>query len=419
MLKPLLKACRWSMKKMMIMVFAIVLFSEMVFAARNLRQGAISGFEFEGLKRTKETYLLKVLQKYIGASCDDETIAAIENELREQGLFSSITVQEIPSESNADGATVKIVLKEKISFLVLPFGAFSNGGLMGGAAMLDQNAFGEKDTFLLGGMIAKDSYTVLSSFRKPSVDMTHPGFSISGTYSKQKTEIDTLEGDELSKLEQHEVYAEASLTEKFSTHFSGSVGINYTGNYFVDKSLDNIHIIAFHPTLKYEVSDWNGVFTSEKTFEVSGNIGCTTDGDFVTTQKIHASIQQPVISRLRLLIEACLSNQYNMPIIDQQTRSSVSNNLLPSNFHSPKMLSSNFGLELATVQTKFAMLSVFGVYQVVIVKDYDETTDMSYGPGAGIRLYLSTINLPAVGMGLYYNIPHEAFEFGVSMGVSF
>ena len=114
-----------------------------------------------------------------------------------------------------------------------------------------------------------------------------------------------------------------------------------------------------------------------------------------------------------------MSNEYNKAVINQQTRSGVSTNLLPSNFHSPRMLSSNFSLEFATLQTKFAMLSVFGSYQLVLVQDYDEETDFSYGPGAGLKVYLSTINLPAVGVGLYYNVPHNAFEFGVSMGVSF
>ncbi|MCR5763067.1 MAG: hypothetical protein K6G00_06760 [Treponema sp.] len=391
----------------------------MLFAQESVKKGVISGFEFSGLKRTRESYLLKVLQKYKGTAFDEETSAAIENELREQGLFSSIDVQGAPSDGNDGDTTVKITLKEKISFLVLPFGSVSNGGLMGGAAMLDQNAFGEKDTFLLGGMIAKNSFTVLSSFRKPAIDIFHPGFSVSGTYSKQKTNIDSLEKDTLMEIDGHRVFAEAAITGKFSTHFSGSAGINYTGNYFIDKDLDNIHIIAFHPVLRYEVSDWNGVFTSSKSFEVSANIGCTTDGDFVTTQRIHAFIQQPVIPTLRFLLEACMSNEHNMPVINQQTRSSVSNNLLPSNFHSPKMLGSNFGLEFAAIQTKFAMLSIYGVYQIVLVKDYDDTTDFSYGPGGGVRIYLSTINLPAVGMGLYYNIPHDAFEFGVSMGVSF
>ncbi len=408
------------MKKILMIILSVFLFSLMMFAEEIVpRQGVISGFEFSGLKRTKESYLLKVLQKYKGFAFDEDIVKAIENELREQGLFSYIDVQGVPSARNAEDTTVKIALKEKISFLVLPFGAVSNGGLMGGAAMLDQNAFGERDTFLLGGMIAKNSFTVMTSFRKPSVDITHPGFALSGSYSKQKTAIESIEGDKLYELNGHMFFAEADVTGKFSTHFSGSAGISYTGNYFIDKGLDNIHIIAFHPVLRYEISDWNGVFTSEKLFEVSGTIGCTTDGDFVTTQKIHASIQQPVIPRLRFLLEACLSNEHNMPVIDQQTRSSVSNNLLPANFHSPKMLGSNFGLELAAIQTKFAMLSVYGVYQIVLVKDYDDKTDFSYGPGGGVRIYLATINLPAVGMGLYYNIPHHAFEFGVSMGVSF
>ncbi len=407
------------MKKIVLFLLVAVLFSGLLVAEESVQQGTITGFEFSGLKRTRESYLLKVLQKYKGFTFDEETAAAIENELRAQGLFSSIDVQAVPSDGETDDTTVKITLKEKISFLVLPFGSISNGGLVGGAAMLDQNAFGEKDLFLLGGMISKDSFTILSSFRKPSVDLTHPGFSLSGSYSKLKTEIDSIEGDKISELEGHKVFAEADITEKFTTHFSGSLGVCYTGNYFIDKDLDNIHIITFRPVLEYSVSEWNGVFTSVKSFEVSGNIGFTTDGDFVTTQKIHAFIQQPIIPTLRFLLEACISNEHNMPVINQQTRSGVANNLLPSNFHSPQMLSSNFGLEFATIQTKFAMLSLYGVYQMVIVKDYDDKTDFSYGPGIGFRVYLSTINLPAVGMGLYYNIPHDAFEFGVSMGLSF
>ena len=380
-------------------------------------QGHIKKFEFSGLKRTRESYLLKVLKKYVGTEFNEETSKAMEKDLREEGLFSEIAIQDEPDGNG--GTSVKITLKEKISFLVLPFGSYTNDGPMGGAAMLDQNAFGIRDTFLLGGMIAKDSFTVMSSYRRPSLDATHPGFSASGAYSKEKTKIADLDGDTMYKIDNGRLHLELEINDRVFPCLVASFGVGYTGNYFKDKDLDNIHQVLFNPSVKYSSSDWNGVFTSEKSLEVSLYGGCNNDGDFVTAEKIKGCFQQPIVSRLRFAVEACLSYEKEKAVINQQTRSNVSTNLLPSDFHSPEMLSSGFSLELAALQTKYAMLSIYGAWQIVISEDYDGSTDFSYGPGGGLRVYLSTINLPAVGVGLYYNIPHHVFEFGVSMGVSF
>lgn len=393
-----------------------LIFSLMMAGFVYAQSAVISDFEFSGLKRTKESYIEKVLNKYKGLPFSEDVASNIEEDLRNMGLFSKIEIKDVTSESST---TVHITLKEKISFVVLPFGSYTNDGPMGGVAMLDQNAFGIRDTLLLGGTIAKDSYSVMSSFRQPAIDLTHPGFSVSATYSKRKEKIESLDSDTLYKIDLHRIFFEIALIEKFTPNFTASAGVSYTGSIFVEDGLDNIHQILFHPRLNYSVSDWNGVFTSEKSFEVSANVGATTDGKFVTTQKVEALIQQPIAQRVRLILATCISNEYNKDVINQQTRSGVSTNLLPSNFHSPRMLSSNFALEVATFQTKFAMLSVSGAYQIVLVKDYDDKTDFSYGPGASLKVYLSTINLPACGVGLYYNVPHESFEFGVSMGVSF
>ena len=199
-----------------------------------------------------------------------------------------------------------------------------------------------------------------------------------------------------------------------------SLGAKYAG--FIvpdDDAFDSVHQWTAHPSIKYAIVDWNGWFLSEKYVEAKAEAGGSTEKEFVTGIMLHGFFQQSIVPRLRFSFDAALSLESHKNVLLQQTRQSLSNALIPTNFHSPVMAVADMTFEGAVLKAKFLILSLYASYQVIAADDYDGATDFSHGPGGGLKLYLQKINFPACSVGVYYNVPHKYVQFGASIGVNF
>ena len=76
--------------------------------------------KIDGLKKTKESYVHRILSEYIGKKESEVKIKEIETILQEQNLFSEISVS-LLSEENSEKCILNINVKEKITFIPLPF----------------------------------------------------------------------------------------------------------------------------------------------------------------------------------------------------------------------------------------------------------------------------------------------------------
>ena len=94
-----------------------------------------------------------------------------------------------------------------------------------------------------------------------------------------------------------------------------------------------------------------------------------------------------------------------------------------------KIVGGNAGLEIAVAKFSWAMLSVYGDYQLVYTKDFllpgaEENLDnkndyiLMHGPNGGIRLYLAKIAFPALAMSLSYNATKHYWQGAVSLGMN-
>ncbi|MDE5614200.1 MAG: hypothetical protein K2I74_06080, partial [Treponemataceae bacterium] len=129
------------MKWKNLLCFAAVALASYAFGAE------ITSVRFSGLKRTRESYMQKVLAQFVGADSDVLDLGEVETVLRSEGLFSEIAVS-----FSEDGATIHVAVTEKWSFIPLPFCSYTNDGFMGGLILMDNNAFGQKNTLMVGGV---------------------------------------------------------------------------------------------------------------------------------------------------------------------------------------------------------------------------------------------------------------------------
>ena len=117
------------------------LFSLLFFSVFSAFSRQIETIEIIGLKKTDESYVQSLLKEYCGKESSSVDAADVETVLQAEGIFSEVHVF-------VNEEKISIEVKEKITFLPLPFASYSSDGFMGGFVLMNMNAFGRKNNII-------------------------------------------------------------------------------------------------------------------------------------------------------------------------------------------------------------------------------------------------------------------------------
>lgn len=384
----------------------------------------ISDFRFVGLKKTQTRYLKRVLKDFVGKEITEESKKEIENALQQLQLFEEISL----SSDSGENGVVEIALKEKISFLPIPIVASSNGSFMAGAFVMDTNALGEQDAFMLGGLWSTSSLLGMATFSVQAKDLSHPGFSLSASAIKGKSKIDDEKKERLFEYERKGFNFGAAVTEKINKYLSLGAGVGYS--YLnVDESgeyeaigLDRMQKITPSLSIALGKSDWNGVFISSQSLGIStGMIFGDYYGEKNTAKSVSAKIafQQPIIDTLRIIVG--LSGVYGVDedITNFSGEGSAGVTILADDFCSEKIGGGSAGLEWAFAQGKYATFSAYGLYEAAAFTNFADEKCFEQGFEVGMKSYLKKIAFPALAFGLSYNATEKFWNYSFAFGAQF
>ena len=387
----------------------------------------VRSVNFLGLKKTKNAYLQPKVKKIRGSQFSEKTLVELEKILQIEGLFDEISFNVFPvSESEVD---IEVFLKEKLTFLPLPFAAYSSSGAFGGIMIFDTNAFGMKDTFLAGGFFSKETQSGLLAFSKSPKDNFVPGFRLSFSAARNTKKIQKFEphddDDFILKYKSTDISASVALAEKITEQTNASLGISFTSLKEKDIKgyediVDSIKIMSVFGDLNYSKSDWNGWFISSINASLSGKISFTNDSNYQYGQIYSArfSLQKPILPRLRFLSQASGTIGKNNHISLYSGRGAASSTIISDKFVSQRLAGASSGLEFAAAKLRFGTISVYANYEGVIAQDYDGKYNFNHGFNCGSKLYLSKLAVPALAMGLSYNVVQKKLFYSLAMGVS-
>lgn len=384
----------------------------------------VSKINFSGLKKTKDFYIQSKVKKFLNKSVKDFDLHGLETTLQLEGLFDEIQIS--MQDSGAGEASVEVSVKEKITFIPLPFAAYSDSGFMGGLMIMDTNAFGVKDMFAFGGIYSPGSLMGMAMFSKPPKPDGIPGFAVSVATSKNTVTVENLEKDDVLEYDAVSFSSNLSITEKIGEFNSVSLGgffksisTDQVDDYDEVDSLKSAGISASYGISK---SDWNGWFMSSTSADVS--VGMTlyaSKSDYKNAKSLSANfrLQQPIIDRLRFYSAASAfygDNNYHISSYAGGGAGAVA--ILPGDFRTRQIAGGNAGFELALVKGKIGTVSVYSDYQVVSAQDFDDEFSFMHGPNGGVRIYLAKIAFPAFAIGISYNVTKNYAQFAAAMGVS-
>ena len=387
----------------------------------------ITAIKFIGLKKTKDSYLQQIVQKYKGMPADKVDLQEVETVLQAQGIFSE-TDAEIRHDEEGK-LILSVQVKEKISFLPLPFIAYSsNTGVMGGLMLMDTNAFGVKDNYIVGGVFSATMQMGVMSFSKPSVARNKPGFSVSANFSHRENKFSNT--DRIWVLNYNSIGggANASISDKITDHSLVTLGFRYAYvNIDVDEAyakyeeeLKSTHAFSLTAGWSLSIPTLNEWFISTKGVKISGDVAFLTAGDKTQSISGQISIQQPLpLARIRLLGNVSLYYSHDAPKTLWQGQGTVGITIMPPEFRSPYLGGSTLGIEIGLARTKVATFSVYGLYECMMAKEWEDERFLNQGYSAGAKMYLAQIAFPAMALGFTHNVTKNKMKFSVSAGISY
>lgn len=392
----------------------------------------ITKIDFTGLRKTRNSYLQSRFKRFIGKPATEKTMHDLETALQLEGLFNEIHIE--TEKKGEGGLEINVAVKEKITFIPLPFGMYSSSGFTAGGIVMDTNAFGRKDMFMLGGFYSKNNKSGMAAFSKSPKPHGIPGISIFFIGGKKTPDFKNLDNNTIAKYSSVELSPSITISEKVSEHItiSNSFKFKYSSSEELDDykgtSPEGIKIGSTGLSLEYSKSDWNGYFMSTNSASVSAEFGLTDSSDsylsFPMSFAFSISEQHPVIwdsLRMYQKISGFYGLNNHIASFVEQPAGSVT--ILPGDFSTERIVGGNFGFEFAVKKFSWGMISLYADYQLVYTKDFNISNDGDYkfehGPNGGMKFYLAKIAFPAVAMGLAYNIPHRRFQFSAALGMSF
>lgn len=383
----------------------------------------VTKINFLGLKKTKDFYIQSKVKKFLNTSVEDFDLHGLETTLQLENLFDNIEIS--MKEISSGEASVEISVKEKITFIPLPFAMYSDSGFMGGLMVMDTNAFGVKDMFVFGGLYSKSQILGMAMFSKPPKANGIPGFTVSVSSSKNTNTLVNLEKDDVLEYDALSFSSSLAITERIGEFnqislggFFKSISTDQVDDYPKIDSLNSAGISASYGISK---SDWNGWFMSNVGAGVSAGMSLyssKSDYKYAKTLSANFQFQHPIIDRMRFYSAASAFYGKDQHISSYSGGGAGAVTILPGDFRTQEIAGANAGIELALVKGKIGTLSVYGDYQVVSAQDFDDEFCFMHGPNGGIRVYLAKIAFPALALGLSYNITKHYTQFAAAFGIS-
>ena len=393
---------------------------------QDVKNGAlVSAVKIEGLGRTKESYMLSVLGKYAGIPESRIDLHEVKVTLEELELFSETEVSLKKDENGASVLFIKV--KEKWSFIPVPFFMYSSStGFMGGAFVMDTNAFGIRDNYVVGGVFSKNIQLALMAYSRPTRDIRHPGFTVGASFNHRDNEEKNLSGEKIFEYNAMGGSVYAAVSDKITAHSKINAGLRYSyTNAGVKKKYTEYKekVKSFHaitPGVGWDVSfsSLNEWFLSVKSFSIDGAVTVLASGSCAESLGFKFTIQYPLpVTRLRVLTQYALYLSNNLPVPLRPTQMVVGTTIMPDKFHGTKMGGADFGLEVGILNTKFVMFSAYGLLEQFAGEDSDGSFVMNFGYSTGLKMYLKKLAIPAIAVGVSHNLMQNEIKFSATIGM--
>ncbi|MFP3043387.1 hypothetical protein LQZ19_16355 [Treponema primitia] len=391
----------------------------------HLHAQEITAISVKGIVRTKPHVAEYPLKKFIGRdgmSLDfNEVHAAIVN----TGILEPISIG-VGENPGGDGMTLTVNVREKWAFFPFPvFFMDSDGGMSGGAAFMDANAFGLNDKFIVAGIFGT-SGVIASLIYQNTPERNFPGWSLMGMYGRRDQRDTDQNKKDLRRYSQDTIIGSLgmnySVTELLKTSISFSLHRRSIRESEDDLFPPEEGILSggINPALEISRSHWDGFLLSQQNAKLDYTFLMVMDDPALHILSLRGNYELSMVPGFKAIIRGGIHYAPASPPLLESSASSVGINILPpSTFSAQHYAGAVLGLEKYLYKFSQGTLALLATYQAVYSYGPILEHQFDHGVTGAVNFYLSRIAIPALGFGLSYNVAADEFTSTFNIGMSF
>lgn len=374
----------------------------------------LASYTLGGLKRTHPEVLKPFLDPYVGKAYTSSTEEAMLQSLRSLGLFHQITF--IPQPDGAGKVRLQVQLEEKWTLIPIPIGGATSGGsVYGGLLLFESNLFGWNKKFFGGAFWGTNGLQGMFGYIDPRVFGSSQSLMLRFGVGTEIVTSRTVEGDIRRRYEKTKLDTGGDLTYPLGKGFGLGIGLQFRDHQIQDdydssvNSPDGKGFAGPAVTLRYQDLFYGPVLVYGLSSSLRYEWGFDLQGkDSYHSYTLQVQEYWPLWGEHRIGARILGFQGLGIPPILENRVSGRFLKTIGDDVFSNTVLAGQLTFEGIPFQWKWGAPTLVLFYEGGVFKDSSPAAEdpyyVAHGPGAGFRIYLSRVAIPAFGFDVTYSV---------------
>ena len=331
-----------------------------------------------------------------------------------------------PLSIEIEGPALAVEVREQWAIFPIPMISSDASGTAFGLLFVDANAFGLNDQLLLGGHYHPNNWSATAGYIRSSRGGRSPGFVGLFSFGREERHDLNQNSEVLRRFELDEISVRAMLRFPLLADtdlLTASVLFS-----FDDFRLRNrgealrapdysLRLYGTGADFTAERNSWDGFFLSRREISVQGLFLTDFSGVSFASANVQGTWERSIVPGFRLNLRSGILFMPNTPIFFEQDPEVAQVDILPADFSARSYAGLSAGLEQRILRIPAGTVSVAASYQAVYSEGSVLGNSFDHGVTGAIFFYLNRIAIPAVGLGLAYNVQRNYLRAFLSVGL--
>ena len=386
----------------------------------------ICEIEVRGNDRSRDATVQRIADIETGTLLSEAAVAQARINLKKSGLFAEV---DIKAAADADQVRLILAVEDKWTLIPAPFFSSDGDSLMGGLILIESNLLGTGKQLISGAMGGSDGLSGFAVFADPALLGSNWRLSLSANGGVGSEEIATPDGETALAFDSNSYGGSFGLGYRFSSRFEaglrarveqqelGNISGPAAAGFSASQLTDEIGEVQQQLGLQARYDATVPYGSLLQGFETAAHATYSLVQDSAAID-VQASHNLPTIAGQRLRLLAAGGYGERLVIGEEPVSGRDGFRTLPFGkataddywsvalAYDVPVLSQGWG---AMVISSFYEQ---GWYRSSAVGQFD-----FYGPGAGFRVYLRKLAIPALGVDVAYNLQSGRTVFSVAVGM--
>jgi hypothetical protein len=375
---------------------------------------AVVSVSYEGDFRTSRSALARVTSLREGMLLSEVDPDRVDQALAATGLYSR---RSLGYELEEGGVALVVGLTEKATLVPLPIASYSGGAVTLGFMLINSDLFGSMSSLMTGGFWSTERWSVMAAYSDREMGASGIGLSSFLSAGREKREEEYADGTAFEVSEMDSADCDLGLLFRAGRALRPSAGLRLR---WVGLGEDDELCVAPSLGLAWERLRSEGWFKSGTTASARCKLGfLTSEGSRFGFAGASASCAAKAFGSCALALGGSAGFGNEPDLFDEKLGGPGFRCLPYGKSFSTKYAAAYSSLEVPALSPAWGTVTLCafaeaGVYETG--PEGDESLESFYGPGAGLRVYLRNVALPALGVDLAYSLSHRRVAFSVALG---